>query len=409
MSFTFNDLQNEVKRRATLNQSGTSFDTAVKNTINTSLLRIARDGLWRALRRKTTFDTVGTYTTGSGGGTFTNGSKSVTMTGATFLTDGIKIGQRITLQGDSTVFTIKTITGETTLTIDQNYGGTTISGTGTYSILGQEEYNLPIQTSHKVFLWHEAYGSPWPLIYVPSHEYYETGVSNTTENIPTHYRMWGEDMIQNQVLEASVVSVSSSDSDDTSKDIVVFGIVSGVPDSETITTNASNGTTAVAGSKSFSSVERIVKSASTDGRITATANSGNVTLVTLPPGDISAGIQYRKVQLHPLPDTVYPINVYYYKEVARLVNDNDVHELGADFDEAIILLTTAKLKGEQNQKEGDKFFGLWKDEMKSLKRTNVDKIDWFPMLKRPGQSLTDPLIHPHLRASQFGAKFGTRV
>lgn len=409
MAFNFKDLTDEVKRRATVDQSGTQFDTAIKNTINTSFFRISREAMWRSLRRKATIDTIATYTTGSGGGTFTKDSKSITMVGATFLTDDIQPGRRISLQGDSREFTIRTITGETTLTIDQNYTGTTISGTGTYSILGQEEYNLPVQTTHRVFLWHEEFSSPITLTYITDQDFYGFGVLNTTEQTPTHYRMWGEDMIDKQLKDASVITISSSDTSDTNVEIVVFGEVSNLPDSETIITNASNGTTTVNGLKSFTSVERIVKSSSTTGRITATANSTNTTVVVLPTGDTTAGILYSKFQLHPLPDKVFTLNIQYYKQPYRLVGDNDVHELGQDFDEAIILLATGKIKFEQNQKEGKEFFGLYKDEIRSLKKTNVDKMDWFPTLRRGGRGTRDILVHPHLGLSQFGSNFGIRT
>ena len=48
--FTFIDLVNEVKRRATRDQGGTQFDTAIKNVVNTSLFRVAREAPWRQLR-----------------------------------------------------------------------------------------------------------------------------------------------------------------------------------------------------------------------------------------------------------------------------------------------------------------------------------------------------------------------
>ena len=66
MLYTFKDLQDEVKRRATRDQSGTTFDVAIKNIINTSLFRIGREALWRSLRRKGIVTTVTSYTTGSG-------------------------------------------------------------------------------------------------------------------------------------------------------------------------------------------------------------------------------------------------------------------------------------------------------------------------------------------------------
>jgi hypothetical protein len=135
---TFLDLQNEVARRATRNNS-TQFGAAIKNAINAALLRIGRDAYWRVLRKKSSFNTVTSYTEGSGAVSAANDSTSVTVTGATFLTDGIQPKQLITISGSSKVFEISTITGETTLTLNQVYDGTTTT-TGTYEILPREEY-----------------------------------------------------------------------------------------------------------------------------------------------------------------------------------------------------------------------------------------------------------------------------
>ena len=408
MAFTFVDLQNEVKRRATRDQAGTQYDTAVKNIINTSLFRISREAPWRSMRRKSTFSTTVKYTTGSGGGTFTNGSKSVTITGATLLTDGVDIGRRISLQGSSKLFTIKTITGETTLTIDINYDGTTISGTGTYSILGQGEYNLPIQSGHRMFLWHEDYGYPYQMTYMTEMDFINTIGNSENEATPEIYRMWGEDYVISQPKQAGTLTISSSDSTDTNIAVNVFGTVSGYPDFETITTNASNGTTSVTGSKSFTTIERVIKASSSTGRITMTADSASTTVAVLPVGDTTAGIQYKKVQIYPLPTNTFPINVQYYKDPYRLVNDNDVHELGQEFDEAIIMLCVAKIKYENGQEEGDKWLSLYIDEIRNLKKTNVDKIDWFPSLRSSYRSRHSSL-HPQLSYKQVGGLYGPKV
>lgn len=413
MSLTYSDLQNEVARRATKDQGGTQFTTAIKNAINFSLKRICREALWRPLRRETTFDTETSYTTGSGGGTFTNASKSVTMVGATLITDNIQVGRLVKLSGSTTLFTIKTITGETTFTIDQNYGGTTVSGTGTYEILPKEEYNLPIQSTHRLFMWHEGCGTPTMVNFVTDQDFYSAGVSREETGIPTNYRMWGYNMVIEQPLEASVVTISSSSTADTSISTTVFGTVGGYPDSETITTNGSDGTTAVAGSKSFTSIERFVKAASSTGTITATTNSANVTVAVIPTGDQTSGVNYSKISLYPLPSSVIPVHVNYYKEVYSLVNSGDVHELGGDFDEAIILLSTSKLDYETNKIEADRFFALYQNELKSLRQQNVDKPDWFPRLLRAKESRSnrnrDFAVTPFLTSRQFGSFFGPSV
>lgn len=403
MALTFSELQSEVKRRATRNQAGTTFDTAVKNTLNTSLLRVAREAPWRSLRRKTTFDTVISYTGGNGAVSVTNGSKVVSVTGATFLTNNIVVGRRVKFGGSAAFYTIKNITSETGLILDSAYDGSS-SATQTYEILPQDQYNLPIQASHRVFLWHEDYGYPFQLSYVPEQDFIMGSVHLTDKNVPTHYRMWGEDMVETQLRTATNLSVASSSASDTTQVITVFGTVGGYPDVETITCN---GTTSVTGTNTFTSIERVVKNGSTTGRVTLTSVVDSKTVTVIPAGAATYGVQYAKIQLWPLPNNVFPMNVQYYKDPFYLVNDGDVHELGYEFDEAIILLSTSKIKMEENQDEGDKFYALYQDEVRSLKKTNMDKIDWFPRLKKAwGNFYGREYVHRNLLYRQAGGDFG---
>ena len=402
---TFKDLQDEIKRRATRDQGGTTFDVGIKTVCNNSLLRLAREAPWRVLRRKTTFNTITSYTTGSGAASVTNGDATVTVTGATFITDQIRIGRKVKFSGSGKFYYITQITGETTMELDQVFDGTT-DGTNTYEILPQEEYNLPAEVSHRMFMWHEMYGYPFKMQYITDQDFFSHGAYLTVKYIPTHYRMWGEDMVLKQLSKASIVSVYSSSALDISIPVTVFGYVAGYPDFEIIYTNASDGTTVSNGSKSFQSVERITKGAPSVGRITATGNTATDILAVMPTGDTTAGILYKKVQLYALPLYAMPIHVQYYKDPYRLVNDTDVHEMGQEFDEAIILLATAKLKAEQNlEAEADRFMVLYVNELTTLRRTNCDKMDWFPKLKKPrnsgGMFLTGNLLY-----QQAGPMYG---
>jgi hypothetical protein len=404
----FSTLQAEVKRRALRDQSGTTFDTAVKNVINTSLYRLAREAKWRVLRRESSFDTVTSYTTGTGAVEVTNGSKNVTVTGATFLTNNIQPGRLINLGGSNKVYTIKTITGETTLTVDINYDGTT-STTQSYSIYPQQVYNVPIQASHRIFLWHREWGYPYQLQFKTDQEFYDRGYDDKTTGIPECYRMWKADMVNEQLKAASIVKVSSSSASDTTPKITVFGTVSGYPDFEQVTLT---GTTAASGTKSFTAIERVVRDSATVGRVTITNSAANTTVSVIPVGNTTAGIMYRKVSLYPLPTTVFPIQVYYYKDPYYLVNDYDVHELGGDFDEALILLSVAKMKYETSQAEGDRWGAMYKDEVANLRKTNVDKLDFYPTLSKPKDSrgnMTEGAVHPYLLTRQIGGAYGLRV
>lgn len=406
---TFSDLITEVKARAIRSQGGTEFDASIKNTINNSLFRLAREANWTVLRRTGSFETESNYTTGSGAVTVTEDSKSVTITGATLITNNIQIGRKMTIGGSNLIYNIATITGETTLTTDIAYDGDDDTDQ-TYKIYGRHEYTLPAQVGKVAFLWHEYFGSPCILNYSPSYDFLGYGTNLTNEGTPTDYYTWTEDMILEQPTSASVVRIASSATADTSKQVTVFGIVSGYPDQETITTDSSDGTTAVSGTKSFSKVERIIKDASTTGRITCDTNSAAVTVAVIPAGDSTAGIMYKKVNLWPIPDAVIPINIWYYKMPWRLVNDDDVHELGQEFDEAIILLSTAKLRYEQSQREGDRFLSLAQDEIKSLRKVNADKLDFLNTLKRPEQSKRyGGDAHPLISFEQLGPYYGRRM
>lgn len=405
---TFSGLQDEVKRRATRDQSGTTFDTATKNIINSSLFRVARECPWRVLRRSTYFNTETSYTTGTGAVSVTAGSASFSITGATLLSDNIQIGRRIKFGTDSGFYTIRTIINETDGTIDRLYAGTTSTSTS-YEILPTETYNLPIQVNpQRDFLWHNANGYPTQLEYITEQDFRGYNINDNTKSVPSCYRMWNQDMVITQLTKPSVVRIYSSSVSDATQNITIFGTVSGYPDYEKI---KCNGTNFVSGVKTFSYIERISKDSITTGRITADANSGNDVLAVIPAGMTTLGIFYPKIQLWPLPDGIYPINVMYYKDPWALVNDEDIHEMGQDFDEAIILLSTAKIKYESSMNDdGDKFLGLYADEIKTLRRVNMDKIDFFSTLRRPSDSRgnKNSMITRGLSYSQLGGSYGPR-
>jgi len=408
MSLTYLDLQNEVKRRATRNQSGTQFNSAVKNLINMALLRIANETPWRALRRTDTITTDGEYSTS----TVTTVLDSTTWTSAAgtaslWLTSAnARKGRRIKITGSSggsrKLFRINTITANDILTTEQGYDVTGASALS-YTILGREDYTLPAQCGRNAIIWHEGFGFPFAMRFVTDREFFDSRTDFDQGDTPTIYRMWEEDWVLEQPKAASVVQISSSDSGDTAT-VTVHGIVSDFPDFETIVTN---GTTTVNGLKSFTHIERITKNASTVGRITATSDSTNTTLAVLPVGDTMAGLKYKHIQVFPPPDVAYVLNVWYYKDPARLVDDTDIHELGAEFDEVIVLLATSKLQAEQSKKDVETFFTLYDRELKILRRKNTDKIDWLPRLQRPrNSSFGNPRLARNLTFSQIGSKFG---
>ena len=399
---TFKDMQDEVKRRATRNQGGTYFDSTIKITINSSLFRLAREAKWRCLRRTAYFPVTTSYTSGTNLVTVTNSSTTISVTGCDLWADKIEVGRRVKFAGDGNFYQIRAINTSGSFSIDLPFRGASAVNT-TYEILPQVEYSLPMQIDHRAFLWHEDFGYPYRMFYVPDQTFYDTRVILNQKYTPTHYRMWGENFVKTQVPTATPLSIVSSNSGDTTSKIMIFGEVDCIPNYEEISLN---GTTPVLTTSSFSSVERVSRSATTIGKITVTSSRGNYNIVTIPAGNTTAGVKYCKVQLFAMPTRVFNMNVHYYKDPFALVNDNDIHELGQEFDEAILLLSVAKIKYQENQTEGDKWFALFTDEVNNLKKNNVDKIDWLPILKRPSQDRTDPFVVKNLLYRQIGPTYG---
>lgn len=407
MSMTFKEITDEVKRRATRNQGGSNFDVASDTLVNGSLTMIANEAHWRALRRKEKFSTVGENTTGTV--TTVKDSTTWTLSSLNPLTAGIDVGRRVkitgTSSGSSKLFEIESMTA-TTLVTTEAYDVTGASGLS-FKIMGQEVYNLPIQTSKVGMIWHEEFGYPFRLRYITDIEFFQRQLDFDNSDTPELYRMWGEDWVIDQPRAASVLTVSSSSSADQAKKITVFGTVSGYPDREEIITNASDGTTAVAGLKSFSKVERISKEASLTGRVTVTADSANTTVAVLPTGNTTAGILYKKISVYPPPTTANVFTVQFYKEPYRLTEDSDIHELGGDFDELLIELSVSKLQADQSKKDADTFFAYYSNQLKILRRKNADKLDYLPTRQRPySTSKSFSGQHRYLGFNQLGSKYG---
>ena len=82
----------------------------------------------------------------------------------------------MTTSGTSTtLYEIVAITGENAATLNIPYDGDDVTGSS-YSILGQEKYNLPLQTSKPAILWHEAYNYPYVMTYIPHRGFLETNL-----------------------------------------------------------------------------------------------------------------------------------------------------------------------------------------------------------------------------------------
>lgn len=419
----FSEKQALVKKNIYKDQTGSEFDQVVKDLINIARLHISREARWRQNRLilEPAFSTVGDYSTGTA--TFTEDSATVTFTTSTLITQGIEPGQRIKCTqsgGSSTVFQIKSVDSETQCTLVKPYDDDTVSD-GTFTILGKERQTLPCYLSEISFVWHEEFGYPYVLDYIPEREFFWLASNRDTSDTPDSYYLpdpFGVDRQPSAASAISIISSSNAASDQSSAGVkvVIEGIVSSVPDIEEITLN---GMTRVDGTKKFTHITRCYKTKTTTGRITVSdaipaAGSGS-TLTTIPSGLMYSEPIYNRIGLSPIPDSSnVPINIWGYRAPKRLYNNDDVSEWSNEFDMLEILYASFLGSISEHQSaEVNAFFNAYVYELAKLKKKNVDRINDLPRFMKHGVSQyrtrSRAFVHPRLAYSQFGPKFGPMV
>jgi len=170
---------------------------------------------------------------------------------------------------------------------------------------------------------------------------YDTLYPGTTSTgDPRDYYILGVFGVNAQPSSASTLSFTSSSATDNGK-IRVNGFVSGVYTSEQITLN---GTTAVVTSNSYTSVERVTKlqedSTIHAGNVTATSNSGGVTVVVIPFHIDSPSHLW--VEFYPIPDSAITYTVRAEMNKPNMVNDDDWPDIDEDFHDTILYLAAGE-------------------------------------------------------------------
>lgn len=143
------------------------------------------------------------------------------------------------------------------------------------------------------------------------------------------------DVVNTQPTSASTISFVSSSASDTTQTFFVRGIVGGSEDYETGTLN---GTGAVATSKSFSRIYAIGFDSARTGIVTATSNSGAVTVAVASREMLQT--RYKKLRLVPPPSQTLSLEMIYTQKAMPmsqsydypLLDCEDVLEAGATAD-----------------------------------------------------------------------------
>jgi hypothetical protein len=234
-------------------------------------------------------------------------------------------------------------------------------------VSGTDSYTLPIDT-HKVFvMWHEIDDARQSIPFITPKKWYQSYLSRTdTDTRPRFALISEETPVLTQPSSASVITVVSSVATDTTIKVYVSGLVSGYPDSETISLNTSDSTTSSAGAKSFTRLDRISLSGAPTGRVTLTSNSGVVTNFVLPAGSGNNVYLLKRVKFWPIPSAA---NTIYYTALIRqyyMTDDNDTPVLQSpEHDEAILQLAEA------NYRRDAASMARYKSTLKSLMAESV--------------------------------------
>ncbi len=115
------------------------------------------------------------------------------------------------------------------------------------------------------------------------------------------------DVVKAQPTSASVLTITSSSTADTTQTIMVRGISSGVETYETLTLTGSPATRNT--TNQYTRIKGISKSVVTTGYLTVTSNSGAVTLALIPPEVLET--RYKLIKLHYVPASAISIGLPY--------------------------------------------------------------------------------------------------
>lgn len=185
--------------------------------------------------------------------------------------------------------------------------------------------------------------TPTKLTQIPDDLFFEEIPNPTDTGNPRMYRLWEMDGVSTRLAAADtidVVSSSTSDSGNSTLTVSVMGYDSnGIWQTETYQLN---GTTTVAGTKTFAAREIYVsKQTDTTGNITVTENSGSTTLVVLGPNERSA--RFRVLSLYPIPSSSITMSMEYYTYIPELENDSDTPLFHEKWHYVVRLGTLAKV------------------------------------------------------------------
>lgn len=180
-----------------------------------------------------------------------------------------------------------------------------------------------------------------------------------------NFMFWGHSAVKAQPTAASVVTIVSTSALDTGAtyQVGVKGINASselVVDVVTLT-----GTTPAATTTAFVTVLAVTKGKAFNGTMTATANSGAVSLLSLSPTEF--GREYRRIYLIENPPTAETIGYRFYRKPLYLTNDYDIPEIPAPYSQ-ILVWDALLLMAAYNTDVNEKSIAIWQQAQQRWER-----------------------------------------
>jgi len=210
----------------------------------------------------------------------------------------------------------------------------------------------------------------------------------TSQSNPVSYMRVADAGVETQLSANGAVEIVSDDNSDTTQTVRVWGKDANEHEiQEQITLN---GTTAAVGTKTFSEILTVSKSDVTAGNISIRTSGGATTLAVIPPREY--GVRYKRIQLHYVPNAIYPLYLGYKKPFRRLQFAEDIPQ----FECGRLIIKGAYAEALKKERQ----FAKSRMERQELE----GEISEFLMLKTQ-QADGPPIFMPHVETSDID-KYG---
>lgn len=231
------------------------------------------------------------------------------------------------------------------------------------TVVGQRYYSLHPQCDRLLWIYNattKAYVQEYPVQALATDDEQDRAILggwHQTSGPAQGFITTGVAQVKNQPTSASTISIVSNSTSDTGTayQVLIKGQVSGEIVSELVTLN---GTTPVASTNSFTYVLAITKSQAFNGQMTATSNSGAVTVIALTPNEL--GRHYRQIMLLETPTTAETLSYQFYRKPLLMVNDYDVVDIPSELSQLIVWDALLSLST-YNSEFGAGHVAIWRD------------------------------------------------